>query len=571
MMRTSLRRNGMKRKLFLLLVVFVLILSVCGLSYADTTVRVSVDSSGNEAQGGGSYNTTISSDGRYVAFQSSATNLVENDTNGATDIFVHDMQTGATERVSVDSSGAEANGSSSHDRPSISSDGRFVAFTSSATNLIQNDANGSVSDVFVRDRQAGITNIVSVHSSGAQGDGGSRYPFISSDGTYVVFRSSATNLIQNDTNGTIADIFIHNRQAGITNIVSVHSSGAQGNSSSMQSSVTPDGRYVAFYSNASNLVDVDSNGNSTDAFVRDRQEGTTELVTLNDAGQQPNGPLFDAEAPPISDDGRYVAFNSDGTNIVEPDLNGTASDVFIRDRQTGTTAIVSLNSAGQQGDSDSYVYNIAPDGRYVVFESRATNLTQTDTNGTYDAFIHDRQTGATECVSLNYLGSDTGNQYGSYNYVSSDGRYVAFESSASNLISIDNNGTTDVFVRDRDRDNDSDTYNNYTGGDCNDDDPAINPGATEVNSDGIDQDCNGYDLTINITKADYTPARKNSPDSLKVWATSDLDAAADLVLENYSAMTWTGNRWEIVVQPAGGDPGTVTVTGIEGSESEQTK
>jgi cold shock CspA family protein len=549
----------MKRKLFLLLVVFVAILSAYGFSYAESTVRVSVDSSGDQANSWSMYASTIT-DGRYVAFESYATNLVTGDTNGTNDIFVHDMQTGITNIVSVDSYGNVGNSWSAH-IPSISSNGWYVVFESAATNLVPGDSNGTL-DVFIHETQTGITNIVSVDSSGYQGNSGSEQPFISSDGSYVAFRSGATNLVPNDTNGT-NDIFVHDMQTGITNIVSVDSSGNQANSWSAIPSISSDGRYVAFLSLASNLVTNDTNG-TNDIFVHDRQTGATERVSVDSSGNQANDSSY---FPTISSDGRYVAFFSKASNLVTNDTNGSR-DVFVHDRQTGITEIVSVDSAGNHGNSHSYTHlaSISSDGRYVAFESYASNLVSGDTNGSGDAFVHDRQTGITEIVSIDSAGYQ-GNSDSYEAAISSDGRYVAFGSYASDLVLGDTNAEDDIFVHDRDRDDDGDTYNNYTGGDCDDYNDTIYPGATEVNSDGIDQDCNGYDLTIDITKADY----KGKTDTLTVWATSDLDAAADLVLENYSAMTWTGSRWEIVVEPAGGDPVTVTVTGIEGSESEQTK
>jgi Tol biopolymer transport system component len=184
--------------------------------FSQQTARVSVDSSGNQGNCWSSY-PSISSDGRYVAFSSLASNLVAGDTNGAYDIFVHDRQTGVTTRVSVDSSGNEGNDISG--APSISSDGRYVAFESYASNLVADTDSGL--DIFVHDRQTGMTSRVSVNSSGNKGNGASIYPSMSSDGRYVAFESDASNLVACDTNGW-PDIFVHDRQAAFSAVTSLH-------------------------------------------------------------------------------------------------------------------------------------------------------------------------------------------------------------------------------------------------------------------------------------------------------------------------------------------------------------
>ena len=217
-------------------------------AWPQATSRESVGAGG--AQGDGrSILPAISSDGRYVTFQSDAASLVAGDTNGVTDVFVHDRLTGTTERVSVDSAGAQGNGASSV--PSISADGRYVAFLSDATNLVAGDTNG-VSDVFVHDRTTGATERASVSTGGTQSDGGCGYVAISPDGRFVAFGSLAANLVSGDTNGT-GDVFLRDRTTGTTERVSVTTGGAQGNNFSGSPAVSADGRYVAFESRASNL------------------------------------------------------------------------------------------------------------------------------------------------------------------------------------------------------------------------------------------------------------------------------------------------------------------------------
>ncbi|HWP32099.1 MAG TPA: hypothetical protein VNK96_10315 [Fimbriimonadales bacterium] len=403
-----------------------------------TTERVSVSSSG--AQGNNSSTgATISADGRFVAFKSDASNLVSGDTNGSTDVFVHDRQTGKTTRVSVSSSGAQGNGGIGLEpSPSISADGRFVAFDSEASNLVSGDTNGA-NDVFVHDRQTGKTTRISVSSSGSQGNSYSDSPSISADGRYVAFESYASNLVSGDTNGT-DDVFVHDRQTGKTTLVSVSSSGAQGDYWSQEPSISADGRYVAFSSLASNLVSGDTNGTS-DVFVHDRQTGKTTRVSVSSSWREGNG---HSNNPSISADGRYVAFTSDASNLVSGDTNGT-DDVFVHDRQTGKTTRVSVSSSGAQGNSWSEDSSISADGRYIAFESEASNLVSGDSNGYLDVFVHDRQIGQTTLVSVSSSGAQ-GNNWSDWPSISMDGRYVAFGSDASNLVSGDTNGYQDVFV-----------------------------------------------------------------------------------------------------------------------------
>src|SRR5437870_4266363 len=238
-----------------------------------TTERVSVASDGTQGNGA-SDGAAISGDGRFVAFRSSASNLVPGDTNGTFDVFVHDRQTGETVRASVASDGAQGNGASN--TPAISADGRFVAFTSSASNLVPGDTN-STDDVFVRDRQTRQTTRVSVASDGTQSNGLSLYQSISADGRFVAFPSAATNLVPGDTNAK-ADTFVHDRMTGATERVSVASDGTQGNGDSGVPAISADGRFVAFESDATNLVPVDTNS-SRDVFVRATGTPTTTSTT----------------------------------------------------------------------------------------------------------------------------------------------------------------------------------------------------------------------------------------------------------------------------------------------------
>ncbi|MDO8945600.1 MAG: hypothetical protein Q7U88_00425 [Desulfocapsaceae bacterium] len=402
------------------------------------TTRVSVDSSGNEGNKY-SYHPSISADERYVAFDSSASNLVAGDTNDTNDIFVHDRVTRKTTRVSVDSSGSPSNGYSEY--PSISADGRYVAFHSGATNLVANNTNGTVSDIFVHDRLNGATTLVSVDSSASQGNQQSYYPSISADGRYVAFQSSASNLVTDDTNDT-DDIFVHDRQDGTTSRVSVNSDGIGGNNFSNYHAISADGQYVAFTSLATNLVDNDNNGRE-DVFVHNRQDGTTSRVSVHSNGTEGDSGSYN---PSISADGQYIAFESGASNLVDSDTNGATSDIFVHNRLTGATTIASIDSSGTQGDSGSYHASISSDGQYIAFESHASNLVASDINGSNDVFVHDRQTGKTIMASVDSSGSQ--GDWSSFDpSISADGQYVAFTSYTTNLVANDTNDTEDIFVR----------------------------------------------------------------------------------------------------------------------------
>jgi len=429
-----------------------LVAVLCSSLFAQATHRVSVASSGAQGNLGG-INSTTSADARVVAFVSGSTNLVAADTNGFSDVFVHDRQSGTTERVSVATGGSEAD-DHSHTLLSISADGRYVAFYSRATNLVAGDTNG-VEDVFVHDRQTGTTERVSVATGGAQGNAGSGIgilsrPAISADGRFVAFNSQATNLVTSDLNGA-EDVFLRDRQNGTTERVSVTSGGLEGDSASHTASISPDGRFVVFHSDATNLVVGDTNA-FHDIFVRDRQAGTTQRVSVATGGAQAIGPpsgeiLYSA----ISADGRFVAFDSDATNLVVGDTNGV-SDVFVRDRQAGSTVRVSVAAGGAEGVGSSLFPSISADGRFVAFTSYSTNLVPGDTNSFADVFVRDLQLDTTERVSVATDGTQSRGSSGSHNVqpsISADGRFVAFMGMAPNLVAGDTNGAFDIFMRDR--------------------------------------------------------------------------------------------------------------------------
>ncbi|NQU49632.1 MAG: PD40 domain-containing protein [Planctomycetes bacterium] len=410
------------------------------LLFAQSTERVSLDSNGVQGNQNSEYS-AISADARFVAFDSMASNLVVGDTNATSDVFLHDRLTGETTRVSVDSSGVE--GDQSSEFAAISADGRYVAFASLATNLVPNDTNANW-DVFVHDTLTGVTSRVSVDSSGLEATGvtGSFYPAISADGRFIAFASNAWNLVANDSNNSL-DVFVHDQLTGETTRVSVDSAGFQGNFFSSEPSISANGRFVAFESWSWNLVPNDNNG-AGDVFLHDRLSGATTRVSVDSTGIEGNQA---STAGALSADGQVIAFESKADNLVAADTN-SQDDIFVHDLNTGQTTRVSVGNGNVEGNSFSYLPSISADGQIVCFDSRADNLVPNDLNGNFDVFLHDLETGLTTVVSVDPSGvvSDF-YSYGSS--MSADGRFISFTSASSNLVAGDTGWLRDIFVRDR--------------------------------------------------------------------------------------------------------------------------
>ncbi|MEU8303111.1 hypothetical protein AB0C84_06065 [Actinomadura sp. NPDC048955] len=402
--------------------------------------RVSVSSAGAEGNADSGLDSdwsrwggAVSGNGRYIVFTSAATDLVPGDTNGVPDVFMRDRWTRRTERLSVSGTGAEGNGKSSD--PSISADGRYVAFTSQASNLVAGDANGTY-DVFLKDRWTGAVTNLHVDSDEDQGNSAAYSPSVSADGRYVAFSSSSVNLVPGVDNG-YHNVYLRDVAAGTTEAVSLSTAGEPLWESSSEPSISADGRYVAFTSKASNAVPDDTN-DTYDVFVRDRTAMTTTRASLTVPGEQFT---LGSGSPSISADGRYVAFgggSDDGT-----------SHVYRRDLQSGTTRQVSVGTGGTPGNGDSAWPSMSANGRFVTYESRATNLTpDEDTNEKIDVLVTDLLTQATTRVSVSAAG-EQGDGRSEAMGISGDGRTVLFGSAASNLVANDTNGSGDAFVSTR--------------------------------------------------------------------------------------------------------------------------
>ncbi|MCA9137062.1 MAG: VCBS repeat-containing protein, partial [Planctomycetales bacterium] len=380
------------------------------------------------------WSSSISGDGRFVAFGTAADNVVPGDTNGKDDIFVLDRSTGDIERVSVNNDGIEADSSSYY--PSISTDGRFVAFESAADNLVPGDT--TFTDVFVFDRSTRSIERVSVSHTGLQVDGNSGGPSISGDGRFVAFASSATNLVAGDTNAE-SDIFVYDRLNATTKRISVGNGGEEANDYSLAPSINANGNFVTFESNASNLVSGDTN-QRRDVFAYDLSAGFLERISVSSAGVEGNDSSYiggsNTSPRAITADGQFVVFDSNASNLIDGDASNQGG-VFVHNRWTNEIEFIA------QGGSAS----ISDDGRYIVFLSYASTLVPGDSNGRTDIFVFDRLSKAIVRVNVNEFGEEAANAIFTWKpSISSDGLFITFISSAENLIPGQTRGEEDLFV-----------------------------------------------------------------------------------------------------------------------------
>jgi Tol biopolymer transport system component len=406
-------------------------------------VSVGLNGQANEE----SESASVSADGRFVAFSSQASNLVMGDTGIDRDVFVRDRDSAQTIRVTLGHDGAEPDGPSLN--PVISANGQYVAFQSSATNLDPNRIDDNeASDIFVWDRATHAISLVSVSSAGALGDSGSQNPAISADGRYVAFESVAGNLVDDDTNDR-GDVFVHDRQTGQTWRVSLSSAGdeALGDAPSpflsFDAAISADGRYVAFASYAFNLVADDTN-DVADIFLHDTVTGETLRISRGADGFETDG---DSRGPHVAGpDAQFVVFESEATTICACDVNGQP-DVYLLDRVSGATVAISVRSDGEAGNGSSGAPMLSEDGRYVVFESLADDLVDDDDNGVADIFVHDTWLGTTMMRSVDRQGIP-GDDDSLRPYLTPDGRFVVFESKATNLTDdLDLGHFSDIFIR----------------------------------------------------------------------------------------------------------------------------
>ncbi|MEM8677474.1 MAG: hypothetical protein AAGF83_26985, partial [Cyanobacteria bacterium P01_G01_bin.67] len=339
-------------------------------------------------------------------------------------------QTNSIERISVASDGTQANGQSGSS--AISDDGKFILLESNATNLVPKDTNGQT-DIFIYDRDSKAIELISVALDDSPANGSSSVGSISGNQRYVTFSSAASNLVANDKNNQ-RDIFIHDRLNQTTNLVSVASDGTQANDLSFSSMVSDSGRYVVFESAANNLVPGDTN-NINDIFVRDRINKTTTRINLAPNGTQADGSVHLND---ISDDAQYIVFSSTASNLGGNSTIDDHNDIFVYDLTANSIQQISTASNGGSANSDSFFGSISGNGRYIAYQSSASNIVSNDTNNASDIFVYDLIESTTERVSL--TDSDAQANGASRNAsISDDGNIVAFLSDADNLVSDDTN------------------------------------------------------------------------------------------------------------------------------------
>ncbi|MFJ4264868.1 S-layer homology domain-containing protein [Paenarthrobacter nicotinovorans] len=371
----------------------------------------------------------VSADGRFVAFVSASADLAHGiDVNGAEDVFVKDMQTGVTRLVSATASGGSGNGKSGE--PSISADGRYVAFSSRATDLVPEDSS-RLTDVFVRDMVTGTTKLVSGTPAGTAGDGNSIGPSISGDGQAIAFTSTAKNLVDGSANGS-SDVFVRDMTTQTTRLVSVTTAGVVGNGWSSDASISADGNFVAFSSFSDNLAAGDSAAAYSDVFVRDLMRGTTKLVSATPSGSVANDASY---VPSISGDGRFVAFSSYASDLDtdEPTEARGTNDVFVRDTETGTTQLVSVNPKSGQSNDWSHSPDISSDGRFVSYISTGLNMVTGATTTAEDVYVRDMRTGSTRLATVTASGEPV-DEWFIQQSISDDARYVVFSSFGTDFL-----------------------------------------------------------------------------------------------------------------------------------------
>lgn len=421
----------------LLIATMVLLVAMVSPALAGAKTELVSKSSGGVKGNGASGEPSSSASGRYIAFNSAAEYLVPNDTNGRLDCFVRDMVANKVERVSVATDGDQTNGRCFG--PAISPDGRWVAFESNASDL-DGPSNG-FPQIYLRDLQQNTTTMVTRNGS-LPGNLASVDPAISNNGRFVAFESQATNLVDGGTNGK-RHIFLWDRlDPGNIRLVSRHSNGTQGNKDSHDPAISAWGKFIVFDSLSSNLVGRDGNGRK-DVFLHNRVSHKTSIVSINSKEKRGNGASSNAS---VSASGRWVAFESRARNMTPADrTNGP--DVFVRDRKKGKTIQASVTSSGRQVGGWSGDPTISNNGRYIAFESTAGDLVSKDPNGKRDVFLRDRVGRTTKLVSRRGNGKPAWGGDSVDAWISGNGRFVTFESKATKIVIKDKDKTEDVFRR----------------------------------------------------------------------------------------------------------------------------
>lgn len=424
--------------LYYLLINLIFLIGLNNLVYAvHTTQRLSI---GIEESNGDSFATptAVSANGRWTVFTSDAFNLVANDLNTTFDVFLKDNWLGEIRRLSVNADGIEGNASSS--MASISADGRYIAFSSHASNLAPTDPDKNA-DIFLVDRLTNTLSHVTQTIDGTPSNGDDFNPVLSADGRYLAFQSSSSNLITGDNN-TAVDIFSYDRTTQTIQRISVGNGGEEANGNSTYPSISADGQQISFASLANNLVANDAN-NASDIFLHNRQTQQTQLISQAINGLPANQGSF---RPAISGNGQLVVFESLADDLVTADANGMM-DIFLRDVNQTQTQRLTFNANGEESNRPAFFPNISANGQVVTFESNASNLLPNKTNGGLNIFhLHRRG------QQLQQANLATDDQLGNFapfavgTALSQDGCSTVFSSPATNLVAGDNNNHFDIFI-----------------------------------------------------------------------------------------------------------------------------
>ncbi len=403
-------------------------------STAAELVRASTDANGTETTLA-SQNAATDLSGRLVAFDSADENLVFGDTNAALDVFVKDLQTGDIERISVNEAGIEGDGNSS--RPAITPDGRFVAFESAATNLVPGLGAVIPIHVYVKDRESDTVTLVSANDAGTPSNGNSIDASISSDGRYVAFQSNASNLVAGVSG--LTQVYVKDLETGTIEVASADASGTPADADATQPAISDNGEYVVFQTSAPNFGA--AGGGETQIYRKDLVTNALDIVSETELGNLGNGPSAN---PSVSRFGQFVAFQTTAVNL---GANGAVDQIVRKDLQSDSVLIASADTSGNRGNLASRGASISADGRYVAFHSLADLIGSN--NGWIQIFVKDLQNGQSgplDLVSENAQG-DRGELGDSLrSAISRDGGYVAFDSGATNLLGVDDQNTvTDVF------------------------------------------------------------------------------------------------------------------------------
>ncbi len=411
---------------------------------AQAIERINLDTMGNQASGPFPGGARISADGNFAVWSTDSA-LDPSDNNGLHDVYLRDLNTNVVSRVSVDATGGDPDENSTS--PAISADGRFVAFESRASDLLGAgiDTN-SLSDIFVRDVVNGVTTRVSVATGGAQstsGFAGSTSPSITGNGRYVAFSSGSDDLIVGDNNGN-EDIFLHDRIANSTvrlNLGPLSAEASGGESSSP--AIAENGSVVFFLSSATNLVPGVTSGNPN-IFGRDLMSNSTFLASKTAAGAEPNG---DCLFPSVSADGNLVVYASSASNLV-PIETSMGYDIYLFDRSGDTTTLVSANVAGTPANGfTSNNARISGNGAVVGFTTDANNLLwEPSDSGVYDLYVKDLASGKIALVSVGLNGANPNGNSDGFPDFTDDGSAVIFSSLAGNLVPNDTNMSRDIFI-----------------------------------------------------------------------------------------------------------------------------